>query len=493
MRKIVALILIIFLSFCGYSYIINGINPLSMFTPCDFKVEKDNVETKLTTVEPTFSFYTNLSNADNKYELYFYKLADVNGLQLSKVTNKSTSNEVKEVVIPSITKSDYLSVTSSYLNNILDYDLTSYNIYEERQPISKFNTKFIIDNNYIGSDYVLKYEIISKQINELEDKFLYDELIEKFENRNSYYTNTRKWSEEFKYNEHRLEANKINKKEGYKDKLNGYNYFNQYNSDKTLKIREKSGITYEAALYGNFDLYGILALNEDKKKALYTHNLYLKENGLSYNINTKRESLEKFTLNEFTYLSMSLNYGLIDETLNEITITFDTLGGSTIPSQTIDLGEKAIEPIIPVKDGYKFDGWYEDQNYNKKFNFNTNLFESLTLYAKWNKLDNFNPNGVNILVGNRHYYRDCLQFEILVENNTGVTIYGFKELYVSIYVDGVLRAQALFKDVDLGVLTNGSSRIHKLNFSFNTIDKDWWNNNQGVVSMHTICSYTLNR
>lgn len=66
------------------------------------------------------------------------------------------------------------------------------------------------------------------------------------------------------------------------------------------------------------------------------------------------------------------------------TVTFDSLGGSAIPSQTVPYGGKASEPDEdPVRKGYSFDGWYTDKAGKHKFDFNTAITTDLTLYAKW--------------------------------------------------------------------------------------------------------------
>ena len=43
--------------------------------------------------------------------------------------------------------------------------------------------------------------------------------------------------------------------------------------------------------------------------------------------------------------------------VNKYTITFDTDGGSSIPPITLDYGSNIIAPINPTKEGYTFDGW----------------------------------------------------------------------------------------------------------------------------------------
>ena len=74
---------------------------------------------------------------------------------------------------------------------------------------------------------------------------------------------------------------------------------------------------------------------------------------------------------------------IIDPIENEFTVTFNTNGGSTVVSQTIEKGEKALEPTAPTKDGYKFGGWYVDETFKTEFDFDTTITENTTLYANW--------------------------------------------------------------------------------------------------------------
>ena len=66
------------------------------------------------------------------------------------------------------------------------------------------------------------------------------------------------------------------------------------------------------------------------------------------------------------------------------TITFNSNDGSSVESQNVNAGEKLTEPTpAPTKEGFTFDGWYEDSTFSKKFDFNTPITDSMTLYAKW--------------------------------------------------------------------------------------------------------------
>ena len=62
-------------------------------------------------------------------------------------------------------------------------------------------------------------------------------------------------------------------------------------------------------------------------------------------------------------------------TINQYTITFDTVGGSTIAPITQDYGTSVTAPEDPTKEGYTFAGW--DKEIPEK------LTEDLTITAKW--------------------------------------------------------------------------------------------------------------
>ena len=50
------------------------------------------------------------------------------------------------------------------------------------------------------------------------------------------------------------------------------------------------------------------------------------------------------------------------------TVTFDSDGGSEVPVQTVNAGEKATKPADPTRDGYDFTGWKKD---GADFSFDT--------------------------------------------------------------------------------------------------------------------------
>lgn len=69
-------------------------------------------------------------------------------------------------------------------------------------------------------------------------------------------------------------------------------------------------------------------------------------------------------------------------------LTFDTNGGSNIGPVIEMKGTKIdLTKYMPAKDGFDFDGWYEDQQLTKKITEVT-LTKDMTVYAKWNAKPN---------------------------------------------------------------------------------------------------------
>ena len=75
-----------------------------------------------------------------------------------------------------------------------------------------------------------------------------------------------------------------------------------------------------------------------------------------------------------------------------LTVTFDSNGGSEVPSQLVLTGSAATEPEKPVKpegkkkysrENYAFAGWFTDPELTKEYNFELPVKDDLTLYAKW--------------------------------------------------------------------------------------------------------------
>lgn len=66
-----------------------------------------------------------------------------------------------------------------------------------------------------------------------------------------------------------------------------------------------------------------------------------------------------------------------------VTVTFDTDGGTAIPSEMVRSGAKVTQPENPTKSGYTFGGWYTDNTYTTAFDFDDAITADTTIYAKF--------------------------------------------------------------------------------------------------------------
>ena len=146
---------------------------------------------------------------------------------------------------------------------------------------------------------------------------------------------------------------------------------------------------YRWGLFARCELYYILCVDIQDMKVYTKYYLYpAKDNGFSYGLQHSsnghfdEELEEKITVN----LNDVVDYLNFDPAKNEENyrqIRFDSNGGTTIPSQTVEIGEKVAQPEAPTRFGYSFAGWYTDEKLTKSFDFATKVTEDVTLYAKW--------------------------------------------------------------------------------------------------------------
>lgn len=66
------------------------------------------------------------------------------------------------------------------------------------------------------------------------------------------------------------------------------------------------------------------------------------------------------------------------------TVTFQSNGGSAVPSQAVASGGKVTEPTNPTRTSKTFAGWYADPELSTAWTFATDTVSgNMTLYAKW--------------------------------------------------------------------------------------------------------------
>jgi uncharacterized repeat protein (TIGR02543 family) len=67
------------------------------------------------------------------------------------------------------------------------------------------------------------------------------------------------------------------------------------------------------------------------------------------------------------------------------TVSFEANGGTPAPeAQTVNEGGKAAKPADPGKDGFLLAGWFKEDTFANRWNFDTDTVTgNITLYAKW--------------------------------------------------------------------------------------------------------------
>ncbi len=70
---------------------------------------------------------------------------------------------------------------------------------------------------------------------------------------------------------------------------------------------------------------------------------------------------------------------------SKFTVMFVENGGSDVANVNVKSGETANLPT-PVKEGYKFEGWYTDSACTKPYDATDKVTKNITLYAKWSEI-----------------------------------------------------------------------------------------------------------
>ena len=116
------------------------------------------------------------------------------------------------------------------------------------------------------------------------------------------------------------------------------------------------------------------------------------------------QALEKLTKSGTHYVYIRYNGKLALATITlldkypSVLINFDSNGGSSVKRQVIEKNSLALKPTDPVKNGYKFTGWYTDEALTTPFKFSTKVDKNIVLYAGWEAIQNiikYETNGGN--------------------------------------------------------------------------------------------------
>ncbi len=90
------------------------------------------------------------------------------------------------------------------------------------------------------------------------------------------------------------------------------------------------------------------------------------------------------TDNNLKMYNMQGDYA-VTEVRNEVTVTFETNGGSAVAPVKVVYGEKLKKPASPLRSGYVFYGWFTSQSFAELYNFDLPVTEDMTLYAGYTR------------------------------------------------------------------------------------------------------------
>ena len=157
-------------------------------------------------------------------------------------------------------------------------------------------------------------------------------------------------------------------------------------------------------------------------------------------------------------------------TLNQYTITFDTDGGSDVDSLSVDYGDTVTKPADPTRDGYTFDGWYSDKDFKTAWDFNTQISDNITLYAKWTEIPTYtvtvaasshgsvtaNPTSaaagetVTLTIAPETGYT-LADLNVADANGTAITVNDSENTYTFTMPDSAVTVTATFRLIDIPV------------------------------------------
>ena len=144
----------------------------------------------------------------------------------------------------------------------------------------------------------------------------------------------------------------------------------------------------------------------------------------------KNAKLSGKPMNTGSELTDKTNIPNPDGTPVTVTYAYGALGG-TYATQIVQAGEKAIQPDVPSRQGYRFTDWYLDDT---KYDFNTAVTEDMTLTARWKDIEK--PTG-EIIIGTDKwqeflneltsglFFKDTQEVTINAADNSGIVFVSY--------------------------------------------------------------------
>ena len=100
---------------------------------------------------------------------------------------------------------------------------------------------------------------------------------------------------------------------------------------------------------------------------------------------TQENGGELFNFNQAITEDVTV-YAHWSEVKPDPTVSFDCGGKAEGTSKVVQHGGNVTPPDDPKADGYRFEGWYTQENGGELFNFNQAITEDVTVYAHWSEV-----------------------------------------------------------------------------------------------------------
>ena len=100
---------------------------------------------------------------------------------------------------------------------------------------------------------------------------------------------------------------------------------------------------------------------------------------------TQKNGGELFNFNQKITKDVTV-YAHWSEVKPDPTVSFDCGGKAEGTSKVVQHGGTVTPPDDPKADGYRFEGWYTQENGGELFNFNQAITEDVTVYAHWSEV-----------------------------------------------------------------------------------------------------------
>ncbi len=109
----------------------------------------------------------------------------------------------------------------------------------------------------------------------------------------------------------------------------------------------------------------------------------------------------------------------VNVTIGSLTVSF---ADSDVAAQSVIRNGKLEQPANPTREGYAFDGWFEDATCTVPYDFNKTVTGNVTLYAKWTPNVYQLTNVTGATTDANHIWYKQSGTDTVTNNNTGVEI-----------------------------------------------------------------------